>query len=101
MAEEGEKKPGYCRRHPIACGVPLLLVAILGFVVLVVALGVHPTLKNEFKKRVNEVSETHVSGEDGRGGGSESTKYLSRYCARCSCRVSSNSGLLRRIRIQW
>ena len=72
MAEEGRKKPGCCRRHPVACGVTLLVVGALGLAVVGVALGVHPTLKSMFKKTVNEVGgETQVGGnrEERRGGG--------------------------------
>ena len=66
MAEEEGREPGCCRRHPVACGVTLLLVGVLGLAVVGVALGVHPTLKSMFKKTVNE-----VGGGDTRGSGRE------------------------------
>ena len=70
MAEEGRKKPGCCRRHPVACGVTLLVVGALGLAVVGVALGVHPTLKSVFKKTVNEVGGRDTSGRrQGRGVG--------------------------------
>ena len=77
MAEEEGREPGCCRRHPVACGVTLLLVGVLGLAVVGVALGVHPTLKSMFKKTVNE-----VGGGDTRGPGKERElhKLLKVYC---------------------
>ena len=63
MAEGGKKKPGCCRRHPVACGVTLLIIATLGLVTLAVALGVHQTLKNMFTDTVDKVSAGYLSME--------------------------------------
>ena len=57
MAEGAEKKPGCCRRHPVACGVTLLVVGAVSLAVVGAAIGIHPFLQKTFKDTVEKVRE--------------------------------------------
>ena len=50
-----EKARGCCRRHPVACGVTLLVVASLSLAVLGVALGIRSYLDQTFRDTVDQV----------------------------------------------
>ena len=55
MAGGREKSKGCCRRHPVACGVTLLVVACLSLAVLGVAVGIRSYLNETFVHTVDMV----------------------------------------------
>ena len=55
MAGQSEKKGGCCRRHPVACGVTLLVVGFVSLGVVGAAIGLRPVLDKVFKDTVDKV----------------------------------------------
>lgn len=56
MAEGRRKKSGCCTRHPVACGVCLLVTAAISLAVVVgAAVGIRPVLHNVFEDGVDKV----------------------------------------------
>ena len=52
---ERQRKGGCCRRHPVACGVTLLVVAAVSLSVLATALGIRSYLDQTFRETVDKV----------------------------------------------
>ena len=55
MAGENGKKRGCCRRHPVACGVTLLVVGFVSLAVVGAAIGLRPFLNKTFMDTVDKV----------------------------------------------
>ena len=55
VAGGGKKARGCCRRHPVGCGVTLLVVASLSLAVVGVALGIRSYLDKTFQDTVDQV----------------------------------------------
>lgn len=55
MACGGDNKPGCCTRHPIACGVCLVVTAAISLAVVGTAVGVLPNLHKLFVDIVDKV----------------------------------------------
>jgi lysosome membrane protein 2 len=54
MAGENGKKRGCCRRHPVACGVTLLVVGFVSLAVVGAAIGLRPFLNKTFMDTVDK-----------------------------------------------
>ena len=61
MPAGGEgKKRGCCRRHPVACGVTLLVVGVVSLGVVGAALGIRPYLNKTFTDTVDKVCDGFI-----------------------------------------
>ena len=60
MAGERKKSGSCCRRHPVACGVTLVVVGLVSLGVMATALGLRPFLQKTFKDTVNKVGAARV-----------------------------------------
>ena len=81
MAAANQKRRGCCRRHPVACGVTLLVAVALSLAVLGVALGIRSYLNQTFLDTVHQVYTELVAG-DIPSASSERGSYFSNF--RCS-----------------
>ena len=55
MAGQNGKKGGCCRRHPVACGVTLVVVGFISLGVVGAAIGLRPFLQKTFTDTVDKV----------------------------------------------